>query len=362
MKAVVFGLTISSAWGNGHATLWRGLCRALHAAGHEVVFFERDVPYYAQHRDMTGTDWCRLILYDEWAHVRARARGEMAAADVAIATSYCPDGPDASNAVLDSNVRQKVFYDLDSPVTLAKLARGERVAYLPADGLGEFDLVLSYAGGAALSGLKRFAGARVVAPLYGSVDPDIHRPVPPVPERTCDLSYVGTYASDRQEALEQLFIAPARLRPDRQFSLAGSQYPGNFPWTPNTSYFWHIPPSHHSAHYCSSGLTLNITRGAMAAIGFCPSGRLFEATACATAVVSDWWEGLDTFFTPSRELLIARDTCDVLAALDLPEAERRRIGMAGRERTLACHTAAARVRELEQLLEPSWRAERIGAL
>jgi spore maturation protein CgeB len=257
--------------------------------------------------------------------------------------------------VLESRVSLKVFYDLDSPVTLAALARGESVPYLPADGLGGFDLVLSYAGGSALYGLKRLAGARVVAPLYGSVDPDVHHPVPPVGERSCDLSYLGTYSADRQDALERLFIAPARQRPDRHFVLAGSQYPDDFPWTANTSYFWHVAPGDHASLYCSSGLTLNVTRGPMADVGFCPSGRLFEATACGTPVVSDWWEGLDTFFVPFREILIARDTNDVLTALELSDEARRKIALAGRERTLACHTAAVRVRELEALLERGWR-------
>ncbi len=360
MKMVIFGLTISSAWGNGHATLWRGLCRALHSAGHQIVFFERDVPYYAQHRDMSSAEWCRLILYSDWSAITECARMELADADVGLVTSYCVDGRIASDVVLDSSAIRKVFYDLDSPVTLAALERGDDVPYLPQRGLGDFDLVLSYAGGAALENLKRLAGARATAPLYGSVDPDVHCPVPPMADRANDLSYVGTYALDRQQALEELFIAPARLRPDRRFALAGSQYPDNFPWTPNTSYLWHLPPADHPALYCSSGLTLNVTRAAMAAVGFCPSGRLFEATACGAPVISDWWEGLDTFFTPSDELLIARTTDDVLAALDLPETERRRVGRAGRERTLEYHTATARVRELELLLESSWRHGDIG--
>jgi spore maturation protein CgeB len=360
MKVVIFGLTISSAWANGHATLWRGLCRALHAARHRVVFFERDVPYYAQHRDMTEAEWCRLILYDDWSAISDRATKELADADVGLVTSYCADARSASDLVLDSPAMRKVFYDLDSPITLAALERGEDVPYLPTGGLGDFDLVLSYAGGAALEELKRLAGARVTAPLYGSVDPDVHYPVPPVADRSNDLSYVGTYALDRQPVLEELFIAPARLRPDRRFVLAGSQYPDDFPWTPNTSYLWHLPPPDHSQLYSSSALTLNVTRAAMAAVGFCPSGRLFEATACGTPVISDWWEGLDVFFTPSDELFIARTTDDVLAAIDLPDADRHRVGRAGRERTLDCHTAAARVRQLEQLFEPGWRQEDRG--
>lgn len=354
MKAIIFGLTISSTWGNGHATLWRGLCRALSAAGHQVQFFERDTPYYAAHRDMSGADWCRLVLYEDWSDVEHLATRELSGADAAIVTSYCPDGRAASDLVLTSSAARKVFYDLDSPVTLDCLARGERVPYLPEDGLGAFDLVLSFAGGEALNRLRREMGARIVEPLYGSVDPDVHRPVAPVPARRNDLSYLGTYSRDRQQALERLFILPARARPERRFALAGSLYPPDFPWQDNIFYFSHMPPADHPGLFCSSALTLNITRGPMAAMGYCPSGRLFEATACGAAVITDWWEGLDRFFTPFSEVLIARDTEDVLAALELSDEERRQIAAAGRQRTLDCHTAQVRARELERLLEPGW--------
>jgi spore maturation protein CgeB len=257
-------------------------------------------------------------------------------------------------------VARKVFYDLDSPVTLERLARGEEVPYLPRYGLGGFDIVLSYAGGTAIDGLKKRLGARHVAPLYGSVDPEVHHPVPPTAPHRNDLSYLGTYAADRQPLLERLFVDPARQRPSTCFALAGSQYPADFPWTENILYFSHMPPHDHPSLFCSSGLTLNITRAAMAAVGYCPSGRLFEASACGAAVVSDGWEGLDWFFEPGREVLIAQDTPDVLAALDLSDVERQRIGNAARARTLACHTAMMRARELELLLEPSW-CEETGA-
>ena len=354
MKVVVFGLTVSSAWGNGHATLWRGLCRGLHALGHDVVFFERDVPYYAGHRDMHGAPWCRLVLYDDWAVAARAAASELADADVGMVTSYCPDGRAAATLVCASRVPRKVFYDLDAPVTLERLARGEDVPYIPSGGLGAFDLVLSYAGGPTLARLRSELGARAVAPLYGSVDPAVHQPVPPSETLRNDLSYLGTYAADRQPALETLFLSPARQRPSLEFVLAGSQYPPDFPWVPNLRYLWHLPPADHPAFFCSSGFTLNITRAAMAAAGYCPSGRLFEAAACGTAIISDAWAGLDAFFQPGQEIVVAAESADVLAALDMPEAERLRLARAGRERTLDCHTAAVRARELERLLEPSW--------
>jgi spore maturation protein CgeB len=357
MKIVIFGLTITSTWGNGHGTLWRGLCRAMHARGHSLAFYERDVPYYASDRDLPEVPWCRVVLYPSWTAIAARVRRDLADADVAIVTSYCPDGPDASDAVLASRVPRKVFYDLDSPITLERIRRGERVPYLPDEGLGGFDLVLSYAGGAALDELKACLGARAVAPLYGSVDPGVHRPVPSVQAQLNDLSYLGTYAADRQDALERLFVAPAASSPTKRFALAGSQYPADFPWRENIFYLSHMPPADHPAFFCSSALTLNVTRAAMAKVGFCPSGRLFEATACGTPVISDWWEGLDSFFEPEHEVLVARDTADVNAALERPDEERRRIGRQARERTLTCHTAAVRAGQLEQLLERGCRAE-----
>lgn len=355
MKIVIFGLSISSTWGNGHATLWRGLCRALSAAGHSITFYERDVPYYASHRDFTRAPWCRLVLYETWDTVAVAARHDVADADVGIVTSYCPDAREASSVLLDSPA-MAVFYDLDSPVTLERLHRGETVPYLPANGLADFELTLSYAGGAALDGLRTQLGAQAVAPLYGSVDPDVHHPVRPSAQHQSDLSYLGTYASDRQPALDQFFLEPARRCPRQRFALAGSQYPDDVAWSDNVVYFSHVAPAEHPSFFCSSRFTLNITRAAMVAIGHCPSGRLFEAAACGAAVLSDWWEGLDEFLAPGRELIAVRTSDDVLAALTMGDEERRRIGEAARERVLASHTAAARARELEQLFEPRWRA------
>jgi spore maturation protein CgeB len=351
VKIVIFGLTISSAWGNGHATLWRGLCRALGERGHGVTFFEHDVPYYAAHRDATDPAGCRLELYTDWTSVRGRAEEIVADADAAIVTSYCPDGRDASMLVLESDAEVRVFYDLDPGVTLSRVRDGEHVPYLPADGLSGFDLVLSYTGGRALTELRTQLGARRVAPIYGSVDPDAHHRVAPNDALRADLSYLGTYAEDRQQALQELFIEPARRRPGRKFVLGGSQYPANFPWEQNIFYVWHLPPPIHPEFYCSSSLTLNVTRGAMASMGYCPSGRLFEAAACGTPLLSDYWEGLEQFFEPGREILIARTAEDVVAALERSPDALRKVADAARERTLAEHTAACRARHLEDALD-----------
>jgi spore maturation protein CgeB len=359
MKLVVFGLSVSSSWGNGHATLWRGLIRALGASGHRVSFFERDVPYYASHRDLADLPGGSgpLVLYREWDEVVPIAMRELSDADAAIVTSYCPDGLLATEVVLDSPVALSVFYDLDTPVTLDRLRSGAPVPYLGPGGLAGFDLVLSYTGGAALDALRDLLGARRVAPLYGSVDPEVHRPVPPDPRFRADLSYLGTYAADRQRTLERLFMEPARRLPDRRFLIGGAQYPEEFPWSDNVWFVRHLPPEEHSAFYCSSRLTLNVTRAPMAEMGWCPSGRLFEAAACGTPVLSDRWMGLDDFFVPGEEILLAATADDVLAAMALGDEELARVARRARERTLADHTASRRAAELVALLEGALAVE-----
>jgi spore maturation protein CgeB len=353
MKLVIFGLAVSSSWGNGHAVLWRALIRAFAKRGHWTVFFERDAPYYAQNRDLSALEGGRLVLYRDWEEALPEARRELSDADAGMVTSYCPDALAATNLVLDAPGLH-VFYDLDTPVTLAELAAGNQVGYIGRDGLAPFDLVLSYTGGAALTALCQNLGAARVAPVYGSVDPDRYRPAA-APERDrAALSYLGTYADDRQGALKAFFIEPARQRPEARFIIGGAQYPNDFPWTENTFFFRHLPSLQHPEFYASARLTLNVTRRAMAAFGWCPSGRLFEAGACAAPIISDWWEGLDEFFVPDREILIARTTDDVLAALDRSDAELTAIGTAGFERTLAAHTAAHRAAELETLLSQRW--------
>jgi spore maturation protein CgeB len=351
MKIVIFGLTISSSWGNGHATLWRGLCRALAERGHCVVYFEQDRPYYASHRDYVTLPNGRLHIYSAWNDVVPLARNELSGADAAIVTSFCGDGIAATELMLESSARIRAFYDLDTPITLDALESGHSVPYIGPRGLADFDLVLSYTGGRALDLLRSRLGAQRVAPLYGSVDPRVHRPVLPETRFAADLSYLGTYAADRQATLETLFIEPARRRPEQRFLIGGAQYPQEFPWAPNIYFVQHLEPAQHPAFFSSSRLTLNVTRRAMKAMGYCPSGRLFEAAACGTPIVSDAWEGLERFFTPNSEIMIAHTSEAVSDALQLPEGTLRRIARQARERVLNEHTALHRVFELECALE-----------
>jgi spore maturation protein CgeB len=351
MKVVIFGLTISSSWGNGHATLWRGMCKALARRGVRVVFFEHDVPWYAQQRDRATPDGATLVLYEDWPSVRARVRAELADADAAIVTSYCPDALPAHAEILEAARPLAVFYDLDSPVTIAAARDGEPLPYIGARGLRDYDLVLSYAGGPTLHALQSILHARNAHPLYGHVDPALHRPVAPSATYRSDLCWLGTYAADRQPALQTLFLDAAAARPQARFTLAGAQYPMDFPWRDNVWFIRHLPPSEHAAFLCSSRLALNVTRAAMARAGWCPSGRLFETAACAVPIISDDWPGLAEFYEPGEEILLARNTGDVLAAMDMSDAELHRIGEAGRERTLASHTSMHRACELLRLIK-----------
>jgi spore maturation protein CgeB len=349
---VIFGLTISSSWGNGHATLWRGLCKYLARSGHSVVFFERDVPYYAGARDLYEIPGGRLVLYSSWDDVRAIAQSSVLEADAAIVTSYCPDALPATDLILSQNRATPVFYDLDTPITLAKMQAGEPVSYIGSSGLAGFALVLSFTGGQRLfDEFRRKLGARDIKPLYGHVDADLHRPVAAAAHYRADLSYLGTYSDDRQPQLRRLFVEPARSRQDLRFLIAGAQYPSDFPWSSNIYFVQHLPPSEHASFFASSRLTLNVTRPAMAQMGWCPSGRLFEAAACGAPLLSDHWIGLEEFFQPGEEILLADCAADALAALQLDGRHLSGIASRARERTLDQHSSSKRAVHLVGLLE-----------
>jgi spore maturation protein CgeB len=351
LRIVIFGLTISSSWGNGHATLWRGLCKWLIRHGHHVVFYERDVPYYAATRDFHEMPEGRLELYARWEDVRARATQDIREADVAIVTSYCPDALAVTRVMLAQDRARRVFYDLDTPVTLARLRVGEQVPYIDDQGFADFDLVLSYSGGETLNEFRVRLGARRVAPLYGHADPDVHRPAEPQSHYRAALSYLGTYSADRQAALEDLLLKPAVKQPQHRFLIGGAQYPHDFPWSSNIYFVRHLPPAEHASFFCSSRLTLNVTRKAMAEVGWCPSGRLFEAASCGAPIISDAWDGIDAFFRPGEEIAVARDEFDTVAALELSDQELRAMSRRARERVLEQHSSKRRALELVTLLE-----------
>lgn len=350
MRITVFGLTISSSWGNGHATPYRAILRALHRLGHELFFFEKDVPYYRSRRDFEACDYCALHLYPDWDSVRKPALATAQESDVVIAASYLPEGRRICEEILGLTRPLRVFYDLDTPVTLQHMKNGG-TEYLRASQIPEFDLVLSFTGGDALRQLEEVYGARLVRTLYGCVDPDVYFRAEPCPEFACDLSYMGTFASDRQTKVEKFFLEPARRHRERRFLLAGPLYPAHWRWPDNISKIDHISPHAHPRFYSSSRITLNITRGEMARNGWCPSGRFFEAAACGTPLVTDWWEGLDSFFDPDRDLCVATTTSDVEDALQSSDKELRMQARNARERTLDEHTGNVRAAQLLRYLD-----------
>jgi spore maturation protein CgeB len=343
MKLVVLGLTLSSSWGNGHATTFRALLKAFAARGHDILFLERDKPWYAAHRDLGDADYCELAFYDSVEDLN-RWRREAASADAVIVGSYVPDGVEVGRWAQRTARGVTAFYDIDTPVTLAKLERGD-FEYLTPDLIPEYDLYLSFTGGPTLDHIERHYGSPTAQALYCSVDPDIYRPLD-APTRW-DLSYLGTYSPDRQPTLDKLLIESARRCPDRRFVVAGPQYPDGIDWPENVERIEHVPPADHPAFYAASRFTLNVTRADMIKAGWSPSVRLFEAGACATPIISDRWQGLDQLFAPDREIMLADSADDVVAALDCEAAA---IGRAARERTLAGHTAAHRAAELEGYL------------
>ncbi len=364
LKFTIFGLTLSSSWGNGHATPYRAILRALGAAGHQVTFYEKDVPYYAAHRDLPSPSFCELKLYRDWEQVRPEALESASDSDVVVNASYCPEGASIASEVLSLQRPLKIFYDLDTPVTLARFREGKAVEYVRAEQLREFDLVLSWTGGRALDELRESWQVNLARPLFGCVDPDTYRREPERSEFRCALSYMGTYANDRQEKLDRLFLEPSRQRRDLQFLLAGSLYPWGWQWGENVKKLEHVAPSDHPALYSSSRCTLNITRADMAESGYCPSGRFFEAAACATPIISDWFDGLDHFFTPGEELFVAHNAEDTLHALDESPEVLERMAARARQRTLDEHTGAHRAEQLLHFCEEArsgrneaWRAQ-----
>jgi len=345
LRVVVLGLSLSSSWGNGHATTFRALLKAFAARGHDVLFLERDVPWYAAHRDLTNPDFCQLGFYTDLEDLE-RYKERIAAADAVIVGSYVPEGVSIGRWVQETAGGVAAFYDIDTPVTLAKLERGD-YEYLSPQLIPTYDLYFSFTGGPTLDLLMKRYGSPVARALYCSVDPELY----PVlkKEKRWDLSYLGTYSPDRQPTLERLLIEPARHAPHLRFVVAGPQYPADISWPENVERIGHVPPNEHPSFYAASRFTLNVTRADMIRAGYSPSVRLFEAAACGTPIISDVWDGIETLLMPGREIVLARAAEEVIQVLDgWDETRRSSLAHAARRRILAEHTAAHRAASLER--------------
>jgi spore maturation protein CgeB len=345
MNIAILGLSITSSWGNGHATTYRSLVRGLSARGHRVLFLERDVPWYASNRDLAAPPFCRTELYGSLEELKERFTREVRQADLTIVGSYVPEGVAVGEWVTRNSEGLSAFYDIDTPVTLRKLRRGD-TEYLSAALVPRYDLYLSFTGGPVLKTLEQEFGARSARSLYCSVEPSMYFPENREPE--WDLGYLGTYSPDRQEALEQLMLEPARRWSGGRMICAGPMYPEQIEWPANVVRVDHLAPCEHRRFYNTQRYTLNLTRGDMITAGYSPSVRLFEAAACGTPIISDWWPGLDKFFAIGEEILVARSGEEVLNYLwNRPEEERTIQALRARSRVLCHHTGEDRAMELE---------------
>lgn len=346
MKIVILGLSITSSWGNGHATTYRSLIKGLHKRGHAVHFLERDVPWYASQRDITKFEYCNVSLYSSISELELQHKVEIQNADLVVVGSYVPQGVEVGKWVVENAGGITAFYDIDTPVTLSKLEKGD-YEYIHPDLIPLYDLYLSFSGGPVLDVFTSQYGSPGALPLYCSVDPDLYYPEK-VPEKW-DLGYLGTYSGDRQPPLKTLLIDAAAQWTEGRFVVAGPQYPVSINWPRNVERFEHLPPAMHRRFYNEQRFTLNITRRDMIKMGYSPSVRLFEAAACGVPVISDYWEGLDSFFHFNNEILIARSPFDTLNYLEkMPETESKKIGQNARQRVLNSHTGSKRAEELEQ--------------
>jgi spore maturation protein CgeB len=358
LRIVVLGLSLSSSWGNGHATTYRALLKALAERGHDILFLERDVPWYAEHRDLTDPSYCRLAFYTGLGALDRDYRAEITQADVIILGSFVLDGIEVGEWILANARGVTAFYDIDTPVTLAAIEAGT-CAYLSAEQIARYDLYLSFTSGPVLHRLASRFGARRPRVLYCSVDAQLYRPQPSV--RRWDLGYLGTYSDDRQPMLELLLLEPARRAPHLRFVVAGAQYPSSIAWPANVEHIPHLAPADHPRFYSSLNWALNVTRSDMVKAGHSPSVRLFEAAACRAPIISDSWPGLEQLFTANREIVIATSADEVLQALSMPEKQRKRMAAAGQARILAQHTSPHRAAQLEGYVLPLLRHEHADA-
>ena len=345
MRIVILGLSITSSWGNGHATTYRGLVRGLAQRGHDVLFLERDVPWYACNRDLPDPPYGRTALYRSLAELKDRWTRDIRNADFVIVGSYVPQGVPVGEWAISTATGPVAFYDIDTPVTLSKLDRGD-TEYLSRALVMRYDMYLSFTGGPTLKRLEKRYYAKCPRELFCSVDASAY--YPEAQPTRWEMGYLGTYSDDRQPALNSLMLEAARQWRDGRFCVAGSLYPENLVWPANVERLEHLPPARHRAFYNSQAWTLNVTRADMVRAGYSPSVRLFEAAACGTPIISDPWPGLGEIFQIGSELLVARSTEESLDYLrSIPEKDRRSLGEKARARVLAEHTSECRAEQLE---------------
>ncbi len=349
MKFVIIGLSITSSWGNGHATTYRALLKELAALGHDILFLEKDVPYYANNRDLPQPEFCTVGLYKTNEELKTDYRKEVAEADVVIVGSFVQQGVEVGKWAIKTAHGITAYYDIDTPVTLAKLERGD-YEYLDPEIISKYDIFLSFCGGPVLTQLEEQYGSPMARPLYCSVDTDLYYPEDQ--KVKWQMGYLGTYSTDRQPTVQELLNKPAARFPDKNFVVAGPQYPAGLEWSQNVERIEHIPPAEHRKFYNSQKFTLNVTRQDMIKAGYSPSVRLFEAAASGVPIISDYWDGIDSIFELKTEILIAKSYTDVVDYFEtIGEEERKKLGENARQKVMKYHTAKARAKELENYVK-----------
>jgi spore maturation protein CgeB len=346
LDIVIIGLSITSSWGNGHATTFRGLIRELNKKGHRVTFMERDVPWYASHRDLPHPPFCKTILYNSLDALKEQYQDLIKHADLVIVGSYVPEGVAVGEFVTGYAKGITAFYDIDTPVTMAKIEKND-FEYLHPSLIPKYNLYLSFTGGPILQQLEYHYGSPAARPFYCSFDPELY-----YPEETSikwELGYLGTYSDDRQPSLQNLMLETAKKLSHKKFVVAGPQYPHHISWALNVERIEHLQPLQHRAFYNSQRFTMNITRSDMIKAGFSPSVRLFEAAACGTPIISDYWEGIESIFDIGSEILISKSAADTINYLTgINEEERKAMGEQARQKVMKHHTGAHRAVELEK--------------
>ncbi|MDR0307874.1 MAG: glycosyltransferase [Chitinispirillales bacterium] len=353
---VVLGLTITSSWGNGHATTYRGLIGQLAKSGYNVLFLERNNPRYAGCRDLEKHACGRTESYTSLRELKRKYGKAVKNAQLVIIGSSVVEGAAVGEWVSQTANGLTAFYDIDTPVTLSKL-EDKDYEHLSPNLIPLYDLYLSFTGGPTLDLLESVHGSPMARPLYCSVD-TLHYYPEERDGHIYDLGYMGTYTSDRQESLESLMFETARKMPLGRFAVAGAQYPREIRWPSNIKRIDHLAPARHREFYCSQRFTLNLTKEKMADAGYAPSIRLFEAAACGVPIISDYWEGLSNFFIFGEEILLsscAENTQKYLT--EIPEEKRREIGERARKRALMEHSSAHRVKELEGYMQEALKAK-----
>jgi len=353
MRIAFFGSSLVSAYWNGACTYYRGIVRALDARGHRVVFYEPDAFDRQAHRDIKDPPWAEVVVYEPSDERAVReVVADAAAADVVVKAS----GVGVFDAVLEEAVaglegpEARIFWDVDAPATLASM-EGD-----PENPLRElipaYDMVFTYGGGQPVIDRYAALGARSCTPIYNALDPETHHPEPPRPELACELAFLGNRLPDREARVEEFFFRAVEALPERTFLLGGNGWEDRVAGLGNVLYLGHVPPGDHNALNRSALAVLNVSRESMAANGWSPATRVFEAAGAGACLISDEWEGVEDFLAPDEEVLVARDGAEVaelLAGLDPERA--RAIGEAALERVLTEHTYDRRAEQVEAILE-----------